>query len=184
MEELLANSREQDTLKEQLQKAGKRQQMVVLTAPSDAVVLEIAKLSPGSVVKGAEPLFTLVPIGEDLEVEVQIESNDVGYVKRGDTVHIKLDAYPFQLHGMLAGELRDISEDAFRRDSSAGNHGTSAYYLGRIRLTDTHLDRMPKEARLLPGMTVSAEIAVGRRTVMSYLIWPLVKAMNESIREP
>jgi HlyD family secretion protein len=184
MEDLLAESREIDTLKEQLQKAGKRQQMVVLSSPSDAVVLEIAHLSPGSVAKGAEPLFTLVPLGDALEAEVQIESTDVGYVKRGDTVRVKLDAYPFQLHGTLEGQLGTISEDAFRRDNSAAGGGSAAYYLGRVKLTSTKLDRLPAKARLLPGMTVVAEIAVGKRTVISYLLWPLVKALDESIREP
>jgi len=184
MEELLAGSREEEALKQQLQKAGKRQQMVILTAPSDAVVLEIAKLSPGSVAKGAEALFTLVPLGEALEAEVQIESSDVGYVKRGDRVHVKLDAYPFQLHGTLDGQLQTISEDAFRRDSNAAAAAAGAYYLGRIRLTKTRLEKMPKTARLLPGMTITAEIAVGKRTVLSYLVWPLVKALNEAIREP
>ena len=183
MEELLSISRERDSVNEQLQKANKHQQLIVLTAPADAVVLEIAKLSPGSVAKAAEPLFTLVPLGEDLEAEVQIESEDVGYLRRGSQVHLKVDAYPFQLHGTLDGELRTISEDAFRRDTN-NSKGIDAYYLGRIHLNSTRLSRLPEQARLLPGMTVSAEIAVGKRSVMSYLLWPLIKALDESIREP
>ncbi|HRF12744.1 MAG TPA: HlyD family type I secretion periplasmic adaptor subunit, partial [Candidatus Accumulibacter phosphatis] len=183
MEELLALSRERDSVNEQLQKADKRHQLVVLTAPSDAVVLEVAKLSAGSVAKAAEALFTLVPLGEGLEAEVQIESADVGYVKLGDRVHMKVDAYPFQLHGALDGELRTISEDAFRRENVAVG-GSEAYYLGRIRLTTTQLNRLPKHARLLPGMTISAEITVGKRSVISYLLWPLIKALDESVREP
>ncbi len=183
MEELLALSRERDSVNEQLQKADKRHQLVILTAPSDAVVLEVAKLSAGSVAKAAEALFTLVPLGEGLEAEVQIESADVGYVKLGDRVHMKVDAYPFQLHGALDGELRTISEDAFRRENVAVG-GSEAYYLGRIRLTTTQLNRLPKHARLLPGMTISAEITVGKRSVISYLLWPLIKALDESVREP
>lgn len=183
MEELLALSRERDSVNEQLQKADKRHQLVILTAPSDAVVLEVAKLSAGSVAKAAEALFTLVPLGESLEAEVQIESADVGYVKLGDRVHMKVDAYPFQLHGALDGELRTISEDAFRRENVAVG-GSEAYYLGRIRLTTTQLNRFPKHARLLPGMTISAEITVGKRSVISYLLWPLIKALDESVREP
>ncbi len=183
MEELLSLSRERDSINEQLQKAGKRNQLVILTAPADAVVLEIAKLSRGSVAKGAESLFTLVPLGESLEAEVQIDSPDIGYVKRGDKVHVKVEAYPFQLHGTLDGELQTISEDAFRRENSAGAT-VEAYYQGRIRLSKVRLNRLPEHARLLPGMTVTAEISVGKRSVMSYLLWPLIKALNESIREP
>ena len=149
-----------------------------------AATLKPKLLAIGSSTGGPEALFTLVPLGETLEAEVQIESTDVGYVKRGDPIHVKLDAYPFQLHGMLDGTLQTISEDAFRRDNTATSSGTGAYYLGRIRLKSTHLERMPKQARLLPGMTISAEIAVGKRSVISYLTWPLVKALNESIREP
>ena len=98
-EELLATTRELDGVNEQLNKANLRHKLVTMTSPIDAVVLEIAKLSVGSVVREAETFFTLVPIGGDLEAEVQIDSLDVGYIKPGDTVHLKLDAFPFQKHG-------------------------------------------------------------------------------------
>ena len=98
-------------------------------------------------------------------------------------MHIKLDAFPFQKHSALDGKVRTISEDAFRRDSGAPG-ALDAYYLSRIAYGDSKLKKMPDKARLLPGMTLSAEIVVGKRSVMSYLIWPLTKAMNESIREP
>jgi len=182
MEELLSISRERDGVNEQLQKADKRNRMVVLTAPSDAVVFDIAKLTPGSIIREAETMFTLVPLGETLEAEVQIESMDVGYVKPGDPAHIKLDAFPFQMHGMLEGEIRTISEDAFRRETQGG--GVDGYYSARLRMKTTKLDRLPEKARLLPGMTLSAEIMVGKRTVMSYILWPLIKALDESIHEP
>lgn len=181
MEELLTVSRERDTVNDQLQKADRRNKLVVLSSPTDAVVLEIAKLSQGSVVQAAEKFFTLVPLGAELEAEVQIDSKDVGYLKIGDLAHIKLDAYPFQQHGMLEGKLRTVSEDAFRADASVG---AGAYYMSRLNLTATHLKRMPGDAKLLPGMTLTAEILVGKRSVMSYLLWPMTKAMNESLREP
>lgn len=168
---------------EQLQKADKRNKLVVLSSPTDAVVLEIAKLSQGSVVQAAEKLFTLVPLGAELEAEVQIDSLDVGYVKVGDMAHIKLDAYPFQKHGALDAKLRMVSEDAFRREAVAGS-GMDAFYVGRVSLLGARLKKMPEHAKLLPGMTLTAEIVVGKRSVISYLLWPLTKAMNESLHEP
>lgn len=183
LEEMLAVSRERDAVSDQLQKANLRQSRVVLTAPADAVVLEVAKLSPGSIVKEAEPFFTLVPISDVLEAEVQIESLDVGYVKIGSKAHVKIDAYPFQKHGTLEGSLRTLSQDAFRREVS-GAGGMDAYYGGRITLGTAHLDDMPPNATLLPGMTLTAEILVGKRSVLSYLLWPLTKAAKESLREP
>ncbi|MDD2684997.1 MAG: HlyD family type I secretion periplasmic adaptor subunit [Gallionella sp.] len=183
MEDLLSTSRDRDAIGEQLQKADKRHRLVTLTSPADAVVLEIAKLSQGSVVKGAEPMFTLVPLGAELEAEVQINSIDVGYVRAGDTVQLKFDAYPFQRHGTLDGKLRTISEDAFRRDAALGQ-GADAYYLSRINFGKSKLKRLPEQTRLLPGMTLTAEIKVGSRSVISYLLWPLTKALDESIQEP
>lgn len=183
MEDLLALSRERDSVREQLQKADKRHKLVTLVAPVDAVVLDIAKLSPGSIVKEAETFFTLVPLNVALEAEVHIDSVDVGYIKLGHPVHLKLDAYPFQKHGTLDAKVRTISEDAFRRDPSAKS-GADAYYLSRISLDKTTLKNMIESSRLLPGMTLSAEIVVGKRSVISYLAWPLTKGMNEAIREP
>lgn len=183
LEELLAVSRERDAISDQLQKASLRQSKVVLTAPADAVVLEVAKLSPGSIAREAEPFFTLVPLGASLEAEVQIESRDVGYLKLNAPVHVKVDAFPFQKHGMLEGSLRTISQDSFRREPG-GSNVADAYYAGRVKLNAAKLDNMPPETALLPGMTLSAEVWVGKRSVMSYLLWPLTKASSESIREP
>ena len=184
MEDLLSTSRDRDGINEQLQKADKRKELVSLVAPADAVVLEIAKLSQGSVVQAAEKMFTLVPLGDDMEVEVSVDAADIGYVKVGDKAHIKFDAFPYQKHGMLDGTLRSLSEDAFRRDASATGGALDAFYLSRIRLGTGRLHNMGAGMRLLPGMTVSAEIVVGKRSVISYLIWPLTKAMDEAIREP
>jgi len=87
-----------------LQKADKRKQLVSLVAPVDAVVLDMAKLSQGSVVQAAEKMFTLVPLGDTLEAEVSIDAIDIGYIKTGDSAHLKLDAFPFQKHGALQGQ--------------------------------------------------------------------------------
>lgn len=182
MEDLLAVRRERDSVGEQLAKADLRSKLVTLVAPSDAVVLEIAKLSQGSVVREAESMFTLVPLVADLEAEVQVDAIDVGYIKLNDIAHVKVDAFPFQKHGSLDGKVRTISEDAFRRE--AGGAGPEAYYGSRIAFGKAQLRNMGKAARLLPGMTLSAEIVVGKRSVMSYLIWPLTKSLTESMREP
>lgn len=184
MEDLLSASRDRDGINEQLAKADKRHKMVQMVAPADGVVLEIGKLSVGSIVREAEPLFTLVPVGAELEAEVQIDSLDIGYIKPGALVHLKVDAFSFQQHGMLDGKVRTISQDAFKREQTDKNGGgLDAYYLSRIPYTGK-LKKMTPGAQLLPGMTLTAEIVVGHRTVMSYLLYPLTRALDESIREP
>ncbi|MQA42323.1 HlyD family type I secretion periplasmic adaptor subunit [Rugamonas aquatica] len=184
MEDLLSATRDRDGINEQLAKADKRAKAIRMVAPADGVVLEIGKLSVGSIVREAEPLFTLVPLGAQLEAEVQIDSLDIGYIKQGAVAHIKVDAFSFQQHGMLEGKVRTISQDSFKREAADKNGGgLDAYYLSRIPYTGK-LKKMTDGAQLLPGMTVSAEVVVGHRTVMSYLLYPLTRAMDESIREP
>nr|WP_315401875.1 HlyD family type I secretion periplasmic adaptor subunit [uncultured Duganella sp.] len=184
MEDLLGATRDRDGVAEQLSKADKRARAIRLLAPADAVVLEIGKLSVGSIVREAEPLFTLVPLGAELEAEVQIDSLDIGYIKPGAVTHLKVDAFSFMKHGMLEGKVRTISQDSFKRDAADKNGGgLDAYYLSRVKYGG-ELKKMTEGTRLLPGMTVSAEIVVGHRTVMSYLLYPLTRALDESIREP
>lgn len=183
LEDLLTVSRERDAAHEQLQKAERRQKLVTLVAPQDAVVLEIAKLSPGSIVKEAETFFTLVPLNVLLEAEVQIDATDVGYIRLADTAHVKLATFPFQRHGTLDAKVRTISEDAFQREPGARSNA-EAFYVARLALQQTALKNMADNARLLPGMTLDAEIVVGKRSVISYLAWPLTKGLNEAIREP
>ena len=184
MEDLLAATRDRDGVNEQLTKADKRHQLVQLVAPADAVVLDAGKLSVGSVIREAETMFTLVPLGAEMEAEVQIDSLDIGYIKPGALAHLKVDAFSFQQHGTLDGKVVTISQDAFRREAGAPAQGLDAYYLSRITFSGSHLKKMGAGAHLLPGMTLSAEIVVGKRSVMSYLLWPLTKAVDESIREP
>jgi len=184
LEDMLAATRDRDSVSEQLQKADKRHELVQLVAPADAVVLDIAKLSEGSVVKEAEQFFTLVPLTDNLEAEVQVDSLDIGYIKVGDPVHLKVDAFDFQTHGVLEGKVRTISRDAFRRENQNNTQGAEAYYLARISFGKVQLKKMSPGARLLPGMTLAGEVVIGKRSIMSYLVGPLTKAMNESIREP
>lgn len=186
LEELVAAKRDRDSSSGQLQKADRRNMLVSLTAPSDSVVLEIAKRSVGSVVREAEPLFTLVPLDAPIEIEAQIDSSDIGDVKLGDAVKIKFDAFPFQKHGTMSGQVRTLSEDAFAREPNQMRQGQGdAYYITRIQIDKGSTLRMAgKNFRLLPGLTLSAEIIVGRRSIISYFLYPLIRALDESIREP
>ena len=183
MEDMLTITRSRDSMREQLQKADRRQQLLTLVAPIDGVVLDIAKLSPGSIVREAETFFTLVPLSAPLEAEVQIDSSDVGNIQVGHHAQVKIDAFPFQKHGTLEATVRTISRDSFRRDPNGRGDGDS-YYSSHIALKDIELRHMKPGAALMPGMSLTVEISVGERSVMSYLAWPLTKGLNEAIREP
>jgi len=181
LEDLNEAERQRSEVKEQLGKAQRRNELVQLVAPANAVVLEIGKKSVGSVIKDAEPLFVLVPLDAPLQAEVEVDSADVGDLRVGDTSRIKLDTYPFQKHGTLDGTLQTISADAFARQ--ANGQAAGAYYLGRIDIGSRKLDNMTKPAYLLPGMTVTAEMVVGKRSVISYFLYPVIRTLDEALRE-
>jgi len=181
LEKLSAAVQERDEVAEQLAKARRRTDLVSLTAPEDAIVLEIGRKSVGSVLKDAEPLFVLVPLNAPLEAEIEVAPADVGMLRVNDPVRIKIDTYPFQKHGTVRGKVLHISPDTFTRQGPVGTE--SAYYLARVGLDDTRLDGVPAPTLLLPGMTLSGEIVTGQRSVISFFLYPLIRVLDESLRE-
>jgi len=181
------------TERSKLTTAERRRSLVVLRAPADGVVLELGQRSIGSVAKEAEPVVTLVPRGNKIEAEVDVDSADVARLRVGDSVRVKLDALPFQRHGTISGKLRVITENSFQPDKNAGQAGPQtgkdpdgkpAFFRARITLGPLTLQDVPPDFRLIPGMTTSAEILVGKRTIISYLLDPVIRVFDESLREP
>ncbi|MDT3680312.1 MAG: HlyD family type I secretion periplasmic adaptor subunit [Burkholderiaceae bacterium] len=187
MEELVVVKRERDAVADQLRKAERKNELTIVTAQADSVVQEIAKRSTGSVLKEAEPLMTLVPLDAPLEAEVEIDARYISYLRSGDRARIKLDPYPFQQYGVLEGRVRTVSEDSFARAESEAqgpDTGREAFYRARIALKDTTLEGVPGAIRFLPGMTLTAEVVFGDRTVMSYLLYPVIRSLDEGLRDP
>ncbi len=191
-EELVRLRQEAGKVAELLTKARYHHALVQVHAPEDGVVLEVAQRSAGSVLREAEALIVLVPLNSPLEAEVEVASADVGYVKPGDPVRLKVDAFPFQRHGLLQGTLDGVSQGSFApgRDGTRGGGEAPAgpparaVHRGTVTLTETTLRNPPPGSRLIPGMTVTAEIKVGSRTVLSYILWPIMRGLDEGLREP
>ncbi|MCB2217806.1 HlyD family type I secretion periplasmic adaptor subunit [Desulfofustis glycolicus] len=183
---------EHQKIVEELHKARLMHQLVSLRAPEKGVVLKLAERSVGSIIQQAEPFVTLVPHGSVIEVEVNVESRDIGRIRTGDSARVKLDAFPFQRHDTLPGEVRVISEDAFSIDPPATSptsvsereHLPGAFYRTRIALLSGTLRDVPDGFRLMPGMKARAEIKVGTRSVISYFLYPVIRALDEGLREP
>jgi hemolysin D len=180
-EELVAVRREIEKLGEQVRKSERRNSMVELASPAPAVVLDVAIRSVGSVVREAEPLITLVPLDVPQEIEIELDPKDVGTVRVGDKVRLKLEALPFQRHGTIDGEVRVISGDTFQK--TVGGQ-TKPVFRGRVKLGEVSLRDVPPDFRLVPGMTVQAEIRVGERRAISYFLYPILRVFDESLREP
>ncbi|MCI4677059.1 HlyD family type I secretion periplasmic adaptor subunit [Rhodoblastus acidophilus] len=184
-EELVDTLTKRNSAAEDLKKAELRRKLIVLQAPADATVLQIADRTVGSVAREAETLFVLVPRDATLQAEVNVQGRDIGQVSVGQSARIKFEAFPFQKYGTAAGEVRVISEDAFSPDPKAetGRRDAAPYYRVLIDLKDTRLRAPEGRAPLLPGMAVTAEMKVGRRSVISYFLYPLMRGLDESIRE-
>lgn len=185
MEKLVELRGERDTVAEDLKKMELRRNMIALTAPADAVVLDLAQRSIGSVVREAEPIVTLVPINVPLEAEVSVNALDIARLSVDGAVRLKFDAYPFQKFGTASGKVRTISQDAYTPETKE-TKGVSAlpYFKARVALTDQRALESTEPIRLLPGMAVTAEMNVGRRSVISYFLYPLIRGLDASIREP
>jgi hemolysin D len=190
LEDLVTKRTDSARLRENLVKAAKLRDLVQITAPEDGVVLEVAKRSVGSVLREAEPLITLVPSNAPLIAEIMISSADVGYTKAGDAVAVKVDAFPYQRHGMLEGRLTSVSEASFSSQSEAEASSQrrpsagGAFHRARVEIPKPQLAKMPEGARLIPGMTMSADIKVGSRSVLAYFLNPVTRGLDESMREP
>jgi HlyD family secretion protein len=174
---------------QKLANADRRRSLVVLRSPADGVVLELGQRSIGSVAKEAEPLFTLVPRGNKIEAEVDVDSADITRLRIGDPVRVKFDALPFQRHGTITGEVRVITENSFQPDKGPAapakdTDGRPAFFRARITLGPLTLQDVPPDFRLIPGMTTTAEIIIGKRTIISYLLDPVIRLFDEGLREP
>ncbi len=172
-------------------KASLHNELVVLTAPRDAIVLSVAKVSAGSVVMSAEPLIHLVPIDVPLSVEADISGIDSGYVRTGDKVTIKFDTLPYMQYGSGSGVVRSISADSFNpvaaaedADTTLPNRPRTLYYKGDIALDELMLHDTPPGFRLMPGMPVTADVKVGTRSVLSYFISKILPVAYDSMHEP
>ncbi len=207
-QELITGRNQRDGAVQQLAKAEKHHDLVKLDAPDDAIVLSMAKLSVGSVLREADPFITLALLRSPMEAEIYITPRDVGFVRPGDHVTIKLDAFNFIEHGTAAGEVLWISDGTFNAGpgmasvSSIGStavnstgstsseaQGTSAgsslsYYKLRVRFTDAKLYNVPASFRLIPGMTLTADIHLGTRSLLMYLVRGMMRGVSEAMREP
>jgi HlyD family secretion protein len=167
--------------------------LIVIVAPEDGVVLDIANRSVGSVLREAEPLVILIPTTVPLISEIQLHSSSVGEAAVGDSVLIKIDAYPFQRYGGLKGRIRSISQESHAGTGAAdleavANKRASGVGGGMHRvavaLETTRPERLPEHRKLFPGMTVTGEIYLGKRRIINYILMPLLRGLNESFREP
>jgi HlyD family type I secretion membrane fusion protein len=189
--QLVSDRHDLEITRDSLDKAQKLQDLTSLDSPVDAVVLKVGKVSQGSVAPGGgqdamspgvDPLFTLVPLDVPVEADIDVESKDVSFIRVGDPVTMKLDAYPYIRHGTASGVVKTISEGSFTVNDN--NVPVPPYFKIRVSITRYHMRNVPSDFRAIPGMTLVADIMVGRRTILSYIVEGALRTGSEAMREP
>jgi hemolysin D len=182
---------EVNRLSEEATKQGFREGLLELRAPQEGVVKELATTTVGAVVQPGSVLISLVPQNEALVGEVFIKNEDIGFVRKGQPVRIKLAAYPFAKYGMLEGTVQTIGADAAQLNahSSTANDDSqtersAAAFKAVVRLSRQKLETTTGIVLpLAAGMQLSAEIREGQRSVLEYLLSPVRKTAHEASRE-
>ena len=164
-------------LEQELIKAQTREKQQLLLSPVDGTVQQLAIHTIGGVVTPAQALMVIAPSDYSAEVETVLENKDVGFVKVGQKVEVKVETFPFTRYGTLTGTVSFVSKDAVN-DEKKG-----PVFQARVKLDKASLRVGEREVNMTPGMAVTAEIATGQRRLITFFLDPLRKTTTESLRE-
>jgi len=177
MQELTDTAQKQAAITQDIIKATARKNAQILRSPVDGVVQQMAVHTIGGIVTPAQVLMLVVPEEDSLEVEAMLENKDIGFVEEGQTVEVKVDAFPFTKYGTIGGILMDISNDAIL-DEVKG-----LMFKTQVSLQQSLIQIDKRKVQLTPGMSVTVEIKTGTRRVIEFFLAPLLRYKQESIRE-
>jgi hemolysin D len=180
-------------------KAERKSAEQVLRAPIDGTVQQLALHTVGGVVTPAQQLMLIVPADSKLEAEAMISNRDIGFINPGQDAEIKIDTFNFTRYGLVRGKVVSVSQDAIVREKPADKQsgakpggaladtsepaGQEFIYAARVSLDQTQMQIEDKMVNLVPGMAVTVEIKTGTRRIIEYLMSPLLRYRQESLRE-
>jgi hemolysin D len=166
------------TMSAELHAAKNRQFNTSITAPVSGRIENLQVFTQGGYVQAGQTLMSVVPNGQGLEIESLFQNRDSGFLEVGQTVLIKLDAYPAERFGILKGRVLSVGADA-RKDET-----TKAWvYAVQISPDHTFVERDGKRYHIAPGMTGTTDVVLGDRRLISYFFEPVIKAMQDGLRE-
>ena len=180
-DELMALEDQRISLLEDLKKLERQQTDETVRAPSDGMILDLHSLYPGAVITQGKSVVTLVPTGVELLTVFDVDPSDISKLIPDTSVKIQLNALPAQKHGELKGKLIYVSADTIDKDVD-GNSGN--FYRARAKITEQELKDIPPGFNLMPGMKVSGKFRVGKRKLITYFIYPLIRTLGNSFAEP
>jgi len=197
-DELAKTEQKANGIAQDLIKAEQKTRLQLLTAPVDGVVQQLAIHTVGGVVTPAQSLLVVVPSDSRLEIEAMVSNRDIGFVNSGQEAEIKVDTFNFTRYGLLHGQVLSVSQDAIIRDrqqdrpndrapgtqnDTSEPKGQELNYSARISLDRAQMQIDDRMVNLSPGMAVTVEIKTGSRMILSYLLSPLLRYRQETLRE-
>jgi len=159
-----------------IEKLDERQNRTVIKSPTNGLIKGLAINTVGSIVKPAATMMQVVPIDRALVVETKIQPKDVGHLKIGQDVRVKLSSYDFSRYGYISGKLDYISPTTFI------DNNESRHYRGRVLLDKNYVGNNVSN-KIIPGMTVMADIVTGNKTVLQYMLKPIHLSLKTSLTE-
>ncbi|MBO6949399.1 MAG: HlyD family type I secretion periplasmic adaptor subunit [Rhodospirillales bacterium] len=175
--ELSESANELIQVEEALVQARDRVRRLKITAPVRGIVKGLNIHTVGGVVPPGEIITEIVPLDKELVVEAKIKPRDVGHVRIGQPVTVKVTTYDFARFGGISGELKDVSASTFLDEEG------QPYYKGIIEMDRSYVGRDPAQNRVMPGMTVQADIKTGKKTLFEYLLKPVYSSVSTAFRE-
>lgn len=173
--QIIASEKRIIELENNLVKAKQILAQITITAPVDGTVLSLTVKTIGGVVNAGQQLAQIVPEKIPLYVDAALDNQDIGFVKPGQRAVVKVATYPFQRYGYLEGIVENISPDAIQDDKKG------LIYKAKIKLNDDKSSKQ-NQLKLLPGMSVSAEITTGQRRIIEFFLDPLMTKADESLK--
>lgn len=149
-----------------------------LRSPADGIVNDVQITTVGGFVNAGEKIMQIVPVGDKLLVEARIAPKDIAFIKVGDRATVKVTAYDFATYGGLSGRVQQVSADSVYDEAER-----EAYYTVLVETDRAFLQKGGQRLPIVPGMICDVEIITGSKTVLSYLMKPVSRALNESLTE-
>ena len=153
---------------------------LTMTAPIAGIVKGLTAL-PGTVLPPGAGVMEIVPTQGDMQVECRVSPHDVGHVSVGDPADVKIASYEFARYGSVKGKVIEISASTFIAKDKEGQG--QPFYKAKVSLSQNYVGHNPKLNQLKPGMTVQVDIITGKKSVMSYLLKPITRALDTAFRE-
>ncbi|MBS0476565.1 MAG: HlyD family type I secretion periplasmic adaptor subunit [Proteobacteria bacterium] len=149
-----------------------------LRAPVTGFVNDVKVNTVGGFVGAGEKVMQIVPQGDKLLIEARVTPKDIAFIKVGDRATVKVTAYDFSIYGGLTGQVRNISADSIYDENER-----QAYYIVTIETDRSFIEKNGRKLPIMPGMICDVEIITGRKSILSYLFKPVLKAFDEAMTE-